>query len=74
MPAELLGINDEIPVPGDILKIVDSEKKAREIAENRKQIRKDDILHQKNISLLSLKSQIEQNLIKKLNIILKTDV
>ncbi|MBP7796191.1 MAG: translation initiation factor IF-2 [Elusimicrobiales bacterium] len=74
MPGELLGINDEIPVPGDILKIVDSEKKARELAENRKQIRKDDILHQKNISLLSLKSQIEQNLIKKLNIILKTDV
>ncbi|HOJ85635.1 MAG TPA: translation initiation factor IF-2 [Elusimicrobiales bacterium] len=74
MPAELLGINEEIPVPGDVLKIVESEKKAREIAENRKQIRKDNILHQKNISLLSLKSQIEQNLIKKLNIILKTDV
>ncbi|MEF3280241.1 MAG: translation initiation factor IF-2 [Elusimicrobiota bacterium] len=74
MPAEVLGINDELPVPGDVLKVVESEKKAREIAENRKQIRKDNILHQKNISLLSLKSDMEQNLIKKLNIILKTDV
>ena len=74
MPAEILGINDEVPVPGDVLKVVESEKKAREIAQNRKQIRKDNILHQKNISLLSLKSQIEQNLIKRLNIILKTDV
>ena len=74
MPAEILGINDEIPVPGDILKVVDSEKKAKEIAQSRKLIRKDSILNQKNISLLSLKSQIEQNAIKKLNIILKTDV
>ncbi len=74
MPAEILGINDELPVPGDELKVVESEKKAREIAENRKQIRRDSILNQKNISLLSLKDSIEQDLIKKLNIILKTDV
>lgn len=74
MPAEVLGINDEIPVPGDIFKVVESEKKAKEIAEARKQVRKDSILNQKNISLLSLKSQIEQNMIKRLNIILKTDV
>lgn len=73
-PAELLGINEDIPVPGDILRVVDSDKLAREIAEKRKQIRKDNILHQKNISLVSLKSQIEQKLIKKLNVIIKTDV
>lgn len=74
VPAEILGINEEIPVPGDILKVVESEKVARQIAEQRKQLRKDNILHQKNISLLSLKSQIDQNVIKKLNIIIKTDV
>lgn len=74
VPAEVLGINEDIPVPGDILKVVESEKVAREIAQNRKQLRKDNILHQKNISLLSLKSQIDQKIIKKLNIIIKTDV
>jgi translation initiation factor IF-2 len=74
MPAEILGINDEIPLPGDILKVVDSEKKAKDISFARKQIRKDSILNQKNISLLSLKSQIEHKMIKNLNIILKTDV
>ncbi len=74
VPAELLGINQEIPVPGDILKVVESEKIARKIAEERKHLRKDNILHQKNISLLSLKSHIDQKKIKNLNIILKTDV
>lgn len=74
MPAELMGIADEIPVPGDVLKVVNSEKEARKIVEERKQKRKDNLLHQKNISLLSLRSQIEQKLIKKLNIILKADV
>lgn len=74
MPAEILGINDEIPVPGDVLKVVESERKAKEIAQARKQIRKDNILHQKNISLLSLKDQIEKDRIKDLNIIIKADV
>ncbi|MCX7641485.1 MAG: translation initiation factor IF-2 [Elusimicrobiales bacterium] len=74
IPAEILGINEEIPVPGDILKVVESEKIARQIAQDRKQLRKDNILHQKNISLLSLKSQLDQKIIKKLNIIIKTDV
>ncbi|MCX7905509.1 MAG: translation initiation factor IF-2 [Elusimicrobiales bacterium] len=74
IPAEILGINEEIPVPGDILKVVESEKIARQIAQERKQLRKDNILHQKNISLLSLKSQLDQKIIKKLNIIIKTDV
>ncbi len=74
VPAEVIGINEEIPVPGDILKVVENERIARKIAEERKQLRKDNILHQKNISLLSLKPQIDQKEIKKLNIIIKSDV
>jgi translation initiation factor IF-2 len=74
-PAEVLGISGDVPTAGDIFKIVESEKDARNISETRKINKKqEDLIHQKNISLLSLKSQVDQKMIKMLNIILKTDV
>ncbi|MCK5107012.1 MAG: hypothetical protein KAQ76_05575, partial [Elusimicrobiales bacterium] len=74
-PAEILGITGHLPQAGDILKVMDSEKDARRISEKRKQIKKEEsFIHQKHVSLLSLKSQVEQKLLKTLNIILKTDV
>ncbi len=75
MPAELLGINGEVPLAGDALKVLESEKEARHISETRRMHKKqEDLIHQKNVSLLSLKSQVEQNSLKMLNIVLKTDV
>jgi len=74
-PAEILGLNGDIPVAGDTFKVMSSEKEARNIAESRKMYKKqEDLIHQKNVSLLSLKSQVDQKMLKTLNIILKSDV
>ncbi|MBU2530841.1 MAG: translation initiation factor IF-2, partial [Elusimicrobia bacterium] len=74
-PAEILGITGHLPHAGDVLRVMASEKDARRISEKRKQIKKEEsFIHQKHVSLLSLKSQVEQHLLKTLNIVLKTDV
>ena len=74
-PAELLGISGELPHAGDIFKIYETEKEARRVAEKRKLHRREEsLIHQKHVSLLSLKSQVDQKLLKNLNVVLKTDV
>jgi len=74
-PAELLGISGELPHAGDVFKIYATEKEARRIAEKRKLHRREEsLIHQKHVSLLSLKSQVDQKLLKNLNVVLKTDV
>ncbi|HAH32071.1 MAG TPA: translation initiation factor IF-2 [Elusimicrobia bacterium] len=75
MPAELLGISGGVPHAGDVLKVMDSEKEARHMAEKRKlHYREDALIHQKHVSLLSLKADVENKTLKMLNVILKTDV
>ena len=75
LPAEILGITGHLPQAGDVLRVMKTEKEARRIAEKRKLVKKEEsFIHQKHVSLLSLKSQVEQHLLKTLNIILKTDV
>jgi len=74
-PAELLGIGGQLPHAGDVFKIYETEKEARHVAEKRKLHRREEsLIHQKHVSLLSLKSQVDQKLLKNLNIVLKTDV
>ena len=74
-PAELLGIGCELPHAGDIIKIYETEKEARRVAEKRKlHKREESLIHQKHVSLLSLKSQVDMHLLKNLNVVLKTDV
>ncbi|MCK4936967.1 MAG: hypothetical protein KAR84_08960, partial [Elusimicrobiales bacterium] len=74
-PCEILGITGHLPHAGDMLTVMESEKDARRISEKRKQIKKEEsFIHQKHVSLLSLKSQVEQHLLKTLNIVLKTDM
>lgn len=74
-PAEVLGISGEVPQAGDILKVAASDKEARHISEKRKLSRREEALsHQKQVSLMSLKSQVENNELRTLNIVLKTDV
>ncbi|MFA6434276.1 MAG: translation initiation factor IF-2 [Elusimicrobiales bacterium] len=74
-PAELLGISGELPHAGDVFKIYETEKEARRVAEKRKLHRREEsLIHQKHVSLLSLKSQVDQKLLKNLNVVLKTDV
>jgi translation initiation factor IF-2 len=75
MPAEVLGISGEVPTAGDVLKVAENEKEARHVADKRKlNRREEDLSHQKHVSLLSLKSQVDQRLLRNLNVVLKTDV
>ena len=75
MPAEVLGISGEVPTAGDVLKVVENEKEARHVADKRKLNRREEALsHQKHVTLLSLKSQVDQKLIRNLNVVLKTDM
>ncbi len=74
-PAEILGISGEVPTAGDVLKVAENEKEARHVADKRKLNRREEALsHQKHVSLLSLKSQVDQKLLRNLNVVLKTDV
>ncbi|KAF0125579.1 MAG: translation initiation factor IF-2 [Elusimicrobia bacterium] len=75
MPGELLGVGGEVPHAGDMFRVYESDKEARHVAETRKMHRKQDaLIHQRHVTLLSLKSQVEQKLLKTLNVVLKTDV
>ncbi len=73
-PVEIIGLSD-VPVAGDIFKVFDSEKKARQIAETRLQKR---IEQERNatsaMSLDDLARQIEEGDLQTLNIIIKADV
>jgi translation initiation factor IF-2 len=76
-PVELLGMTGEPPQAGDILSIVANEKQAREIAEKRRLIhREEELAHQRHVTLLSLKGEVEGGAkgAKDLRIILKADV
>jgi translation initiation factor IF-2 len=74
-PAEVLGISGEVPTAGDVLKVTENEKEARHVADKRKLNRREDALsHQRHVTLLSLKSQVDQHELKNLNVVLKTDV
>jgi len=73
-PVEILGLNG-IPQAGDSFSVVEKEQKAREIAEKRRLISREETLaHRKHVSLQILKQQADQKLTKELHIILKTDV
>ena len=75
IPAEVMGISGIPPQAGDLFNVTESEREARHIAEKRRMaMREDSFAHQKHVSLLALKSQIQQKLLNNLKIILKTDV
>jgi translation initiation factor IF-2 len=75
MPAEVLGISGEVPTAGDVLKVVENEKEARHVADKRKLNRREEAMsHQRHVTLLSLKSQVDQKLLRNLNVVLKTDM
>ncbi|MCS7180539.1 MAG: translation initiation factor IF-2, partial [bacterium] len=72
-PIEILGAH-EIVIPGEKLKVVDSEKEAKEISENRKREKEiSTVLPVKRLSLKDLYEEIKKGEIKELKIILKTD-
>lgn len=74
MPVEIIGLN-AVPIAGDMFKVYDSEKKARQIAEARANAR---ILEERSnssaMTLEDLSRQIEEGEIQTINVILKADV
>ncbi len=72
---EVLGL-DEVPEAGDTFNAVESDKIAREIALNRKQKQREQVLQQKTsgVSLEDLFSQIKQGDVRELNLVVKADV
>ena len=74
VPVEILGLS-EAPTAGDIFKVVNDEKKARQLVEDRKFNEKEAIFNaRKTITLDNLFSQIAEGESKDLNLIVKADV
>ncbi|GAW94303.1 translation initiation factor IF-2 [Calderihabitans maritimus] len=74
VPVEVLGMSD-VPEPGDIFQVVEDEKLARQIAENRKAEKREEELHKTaRASLDELMKQMKDAQAKELNIIIKADV
>lgn len=73
-PVEIIGLND-VPVAGDIFKVFESEKKARQIAETRLSKRIDQERNASSaMSLDDLARQIEEGDLQTINLIIKADV
>lgn len=73
-PVEIIGLND-VPVAGDVFRVFDSEKKARQIAETRNQVRIDAERNSSSaLTFDDLARQIEEGNIQEINVIVKADV
>jgi len=73
-PAAILGLQD-VPHAGDILRVVEDEKTARQIVVQRMREREAAALHAKpRVTLDTLFGEISAGKMKELNLILKTDV
>ena len=73
-PVEILGFNS-LPKAGDVLKAVETDKAAREIAEKRAlKLRLIEERKRSHLTLEDLHKQIEEGKIKDLNLVVKADV
>ncbi|MEG0093716.1 MAG: translation initiation factor IF-2 [Erysipelotrichaceae bacterium] len=73
-PVEIIGLND-VPVAGDVFRVFESEKKARQIAETRLIKRIDAERNSSSaLTLDDLARRIEEGDIQEINVIVKADV
>ena len=74
MPIEILGFSD-VPNAGDLVQVLNDEREARQVAELRKRdIQQKSQQNESRISLEDLYQQIQEGVVKELNVILKADV
>ncbi|MBI5210909.1 MAG: translation initiation factor IF-2 [Elusimicrobia bacterium] len=74
LPVEVLGIMGA-PQAGDSFAVVDDERQARDIAEKRRIVAREQALaHQQHVSLVGLRSAVKSRAVRDLNIVLKADV
>lgn len=73
-PVIVLGFND-VPAAGDYLRVMEDERKAKELADKRQVKRKEERLKKDTkVSLEDLYRNIQEGEIKELNVIIKADV
>jgi len=73
-PVEVLGL-DEVPMAGDVLQVVQEERIARQVIEDRQQVRRqEELAKTARVTLDDLFHQIKEGKVKDLNIIIKADV
>lgn len=73
-PVEILGLND-VPMAGDAFNAVKDDKTARDIAENRAQKMREEVLAKNSSTTLEkLFNQIKEGETKELNLVIKGDV
>ncbi len=73
-PVEIIGLGD-VPVAGDIFKVFDSEKKARDVADHRSQVKIESERRSSSaVSLEELSKRVEDGLIQEIQVIIKADV
>ncbi len=72
-PVEVLGLSD-VPLAGEPFFVVENEKKAREISEERKERAKEALQEKPRLSLEELMKKLAEGESKELRIVLKADV
>ncbi len=74
MPAEVIGFSS-VPLAGDRFAVIEEERKARQIAEIRQaKQRSTEMGSMKKVTLEDLHTQIQEGMVKELNIVIKADV
>ena len=74
IPVEILGLS-EVPAAGDRFNVVKDEKTARNMAESRKSISREEHFKSSNrVSMENLYNQIQEGSVKELGVIVKADV
>ncbi len=74
MPAEVIGFSN-VPLAGDRFVVLEEERKARQIAEGRQaKQRSTELASMKKVTLEDLHTQIQEGVVKELNIVIKADV
>lgn len=72
MAVEIIGF-EEVPEAGDVLKVVDSEKQAKELAQIRKMAKEQEKNKELGISLDDIFKKIKEGEVKELKLIVKAD-
>lgn len=72
-PVEVLGLSD-VPLAGEPFFVVDNERKAREISEERKERAKEALQEKPRLSLEEIMKKLTEGEAKELRIVLKADV
>jgi translation initiation factor IF-2 len=73
-PAEVIGFSS-VPLAGDRFVVLEEERKARQIAETRQaKLRTTEMAGMKKVTLEDLHTQIQEGMVKELNIVIKADV